>query len=116
MGGWGRDPGEGRQPMKAAVIILAVGICAPTPTGNSGSQCRTRTSETFCPKGEGAGVFMHQPSESLAEGCSQGAEGFWLFWLLWRQARRPWAKAIRSRPEGSEVSTVGYGLSTHRLF
>lgn len=61
-------------------------------------------------------MFMHQPRESLAEGYSQGAESFWLFWPLWGQAQRPWAKAIRSQPEGSEVRTVRYGLNTQRLF
>lgn len=66
---------------------------------------------TSCLRGEGAGVFMHQLCESLLRAAPRelgvpGSSGHYV-----GRQRRPWAKAIRSQPEGSEVSIIGYGLT-----
>lgn len=56
-------------------------------------------------------MFMHQLCESLLRAAPgelgvPGSSGHYV-----GRQRRPWAKAIRSQPEGSEVSIIGYGLT-----
>lgn len=81
--------------------VTTVGDWRPTLPGN----LEPSVGHTSCLRGEGARVFMHQTCKSLAEGCSQGAGGSWLFWLLRGQAKKAlgksiWMPAISSQPQG----------------
>ena len=64
------------------------GQLQPKAVGNSGSQCgaEPQSSPIKGGGGEGAGVFIHFPHQSVVEGCSWEGVSPWPWWpVLWQK-------------------------------